>query len=98
MILEIQKNCIANELFQVLSFKKIMEFKLVHEVCNKKEKQTKKNLQKYVPSSLNQLIYAHVQCREPKRSEKGSNLKEDDRALPLKKLHIILYEYTSPTA
>ena len=77
-----------------------MEFKLVQEVCNKKEKQTKKNLQKYVhPSSLNQLIYAHVcNAESQERSAKGSNLKEDDRALPLKKLHIILYEYTSPTA
>ena len=26
-----------------------------------------------------------VQCRDPKRSAKGFNLKEDDRALPLQK-------------
>ena len=26
--------------------------------------------------------YAHVKCREQKRSAKGSNFKEDDRVLP----------------
>ena len=47
-----------------------MEFKLVQEVCNKKEKQTKKNLQKYVhASSLNHFINAQVQCREPKKGQ-----------------------------
>ena len=43
------------------------------------------HIKKYFhPSSLNQLIYAHVQYAESqKRSAKGSNLKEDDSALPL---------------
>ena len=59
-----------------------------------KVKQTNRNLQKNVHfSSLNQLIYAHVQRREPKRSAKGSNLKEDDRALLLQEL--LLYGYSS---
>ena len=61
----------------------------VNEVCilkykTNKEIQTNKEPQKYFhPSSLNQLIYAHVHCQEPKRSAKGSNSTEDDRALPL---------------
>ena len=48
-----------------------MEFKFVHEVCNKKEKQKKKNLQNYVhPFSLNQLIYCMLTCAMP-RAKKG---------------------------
>ena len=49
-----------------------------------KVKQTKTNLQKcFHPSSLNHLIYAHVHNAESqKRSEKVSNFKKDDRALP----------------
>ena len=71
----------VNKLFLFLALQKIITFKLVYEVCIiVKVKQTKINLQKYFhPSSLNQLIYAIVHCRE-----KGSNFKEDDdRALPL---------------
>ena len=47
-----------------------------------KVKQTKKNIQKYVhPSSVNHLSCKHLHCREPKRSAKCSNFKEDDSAL-----------------
>ena len=50
-------------------------------------KQTKTNLQKYVhPSSLNQLIDSYMRmCNAESQnwSAKGSNFKEDDRALPL---------------
>ena len=28
-------------------------------------------------------VYAHVKCREPKKSSKDSHFKEDDSALPL---------------
>ena len=49
-----KKTCPVNEFCFV--YKKILEFKLVHDVC------------KYFPASfLNQLIYANVQCREPKK-------------------------------
>ena len=37
-------------------------------------------------------VHVHVQCRETKRSEKGSDFKEDDSSLPLEKL--LLYAVT----
>ena len=56
----------------------IIEFKFVEDciILYCTVKQTKPFLQKYFhPCSLNQLIYANVQCREPK----GSDFKEDDK-------------------
>ena len=50
-----------------------------------KVNQTKANTPIYLhPFSLNHLLYAHVQCREPKiSSSKGSNLKKDDSPLAI---------------
>ena len=58
-------------------------------------KQTKTNLQKYFShSALNYLIHAHV-LRVKIRSAKGSNLKEDDRALALWELLLYMYSLTN---
>ena len=55
----------------IFCLKKIMEFKVCSWISNYKVKQAKTNLPKYfLLFSLNQLIYAHVQCREPKKVSK----------------------------
>ena len=58
----------------------------VHEVCiikQNNQRQIYKNI--FISHPLTTLyVFAHVQLLKAKqRSEKGSNFKEDDRALPL---------------
>ena len=45
------------------------------------------------PPLTNLYVYAHMQCREPKKSAKGSSFKGDDRALPL--FVLLLYSMVS---
>ena len=56
-------------------FLKSLNLKFVHEAWILKSKQTKTNLQKYFySSSLNQLIYAHLLCWEPKKVRQRNQL------------------------